>query len=245
MIRQLIIYVLCVCLCGPAFALTEFQKNNPDGKKYEFVRSYISALSYFSNIDQRWKKAALKKVYAGKDVDIMRAYVAILIKDDADLRIAKNFLTKYLNGPNLLMHKAADTFISACLTEIAINARAKEVWDQWYAVKSNNRATFANERAFVKAQEELAYKRRDAEQFVIESSLLTTKVIKSAQNVNEKGHLLAITAKERERLLDHLDEFGKDTMDWGLKPNQTTLQASIAVLREVLEDSVWTTLDSK
>ena len=40
----------------PAHAADEFSKNNPDVKKYEFARSYITALSYMKDIDDRWDK---------------------------------------------------------------------------------------------------------------------------------------------------------------------------------------------
>lgn len=220
----------------------EFKKNNPDIGKFEFARSYISALNYLNNIDIRYKISP-KKLYAGDDVQIMRGYVTYLIKDNADARIAKNYLGKYLESPSPLIRKTADTFIAACKTAIAINEKEKEIWDQWYAVKSNNFATSKNERAFVKAQEELAFKRKEAAKSFIEASVLLTTVLKSQRNADDQGRMLAITAKERAALLKHLDKFGKDTLEWGLKPGQSASQASVAVLREILEDSIYTTLD--
>ena len=68
---------------------------------------------------------------------------------------------------------------------------------------------------------------------------MLTKVLLSQENKDDKGKQLAITAKERNKLLDDLDVYGKDVMDWGIKPGQTTLEASIAVIRELLEDPVF------
>jgi hypothetical protein len=169
--------------------------------------------------------------------------VTLLIKDDTDFRIAKNYLTKYLDSENLLIRRTADLFIAGCMTGLAINAKEKEIWDQWYAVKSNNLASFVNERAFIKAQEELGIKRKENNKTIVEASVLMTKVLKSARNIDERGHVLAITSREKEKLLDHLDEFGKQTLDWGLKAGQDHVQASIAVIREVLEDTIYLALD--
>ena len=56
---------------------------------------------------------------------------------------------------------------------------------------------------------------------------------------------MAITAQQRQKLLDKLDSFGSETLHWGLESGQDTLEASIAVIREVLEDSVWISIDEK
>ena len=67
----------------------------------------------------------------------------------------------------------------------------------------------------------------------------------SEKNKNDKGHRLAITAQQRQKLLDKLDSFGSDDLDWGLKSGQSTLEGSVAVIREVLEDSIWISIDEK
>lgn len=228
---------------SPVQASLEFKKNNPDIGKYAFAQSYIASLSYLNVMYLRWQQTSPKKVYAGDDVKVMHGYVAYLIKDNLDLRIAKNYLNKYLQAKNPLIRKTAETYISACLTLILINDKEKEVWDQWYAIKSNKLDTKANEKAFIRKQEEFALKRKEAYKAVIESSIFLTKVLKSERNDSDKGHVLAITAKERNSLLKHLDEYGKGVLDWGLKSGQDYMQASIAVIREVLEDTINTCLD--
>ncbi len=227
---------------GPA-VLGNFQKNNPDIGKYEFVRSYISALTYLKNVNERWKKTDGRRVFKGSDITIMRGYVSYLIKDNTDLRIAKNYFSKYLKSANHLIRKVADSFTVACMRLIAINEKEKSIWDQWYAVKGNGLATRANETAFLNAQQELALLRRDAQKSIVEATVLLTTVLKSEHNQNERGRLLAITAKQREKLLKYLDDVGKENLDWGLKPGQDHVQASIAVLREILEDSIYSVVD--
>lgn len=220
-----------------------FKLNNPDVGKYEFSRSYISALGYLNVINERWKKSSPKNVYAGDDIKIMRGYVAYLIKDNADLRIAKNYLIKYLASRNILIRKTADTFIAACQTEIAINDQERAIWDQWFAVKSNNLDSRVNEKAFLKTQEQLSLDRKVARRGVIEASVLLTKVLRSELNANEKGKILAVNTKDRAKLLDYLEGYGSEMIAWGLKPGQDYVQASVAIIREVLEDSIYKSID--
>jgi len=87
--------------------------------------------------------------------------------------------------------------------------------------------------------------RKEADKNIIQASILLTKVLASDKNVNGRGHLLAITAQQRQKLLDKLDSFGSDNLDWGLKTGQSTLEGSVAVIREVLEDSLWVSIDEK
>ncbi len=226
-----------------ALALGEFKQNNPDHGKLAFAKSYISALSYLKAINERWEKNSPKKVFIDSDVTLMRGYVSFIIKDNMDLRIAKNYLAPYLQSNNLLVRKTADTFITACMTEIAINEKEKQIWDQWYAVKSNKFDTKNNEKAFVKAQQELSEKRKTSRNAIIEATMLLTSVLKSERNLDEKGRILALTRKERKALLNYLDETGRDVLDWGIKPGQDHWQASVALIREVLEDPLYTTLN--
>lgn len=226
-------------LSAPAYAEGAFKKDNPDPGKYEFARSYISALSYFYAIDQRWTQNPPKKKFAGQDLKIIRRSMEYLVWDNADLRIAKNYMVKYLYVPNALMRKASDMMIAACYRDIALNNQEKRLWQDWLDKKFLRLAINQDERAFIKAQEALEHKRKESDKSIIEASILMTRVLLSQDNPDEKGHRLAITSKERNQLVDHLDRFGRLVSDWGLKDGQTTLEASIAVIREVLEDSVW------
>ena len=236
----------CITLLCPfhlAEASQEFKENNPDIGKFYFAQSYISALGYLNSIQIRWQKTSPKKLYAGDDIKVMRGYVAYLIKDNLDLRIAKNYLTKYLNADNALIRKTADTFIASCIIMIEINEKEKIVWDQWYAIKSKKFDSRVNEKKFILKQEEFALKRKEIYKGVIEATVFLSKVLKSDRNADEKGYILALTKKEKSSLLKHLDEYGKHVLDWGLKPGQDHVKASIAIIRETLEDTINTCLD--
>lgn len=222
---------------------SEFSKNNPDVQKYEYARSFIASLTYIKSVQERWRRSDPAKKYQGsKDVTLMRGFLSYLIKDNADLRVAKNYLVPYLQSSNALIRKSADTFILGCNTVIAINDKEKEIWDQWNAIKANDFGTRANETAFLNAQEALALKRKEAYKHIIQSSILLSKVLRSERNKDENGKLLAISEVQRQKLIKNLDEVGRKNLDWGLKPGQSFQQASVAIIREILEDPIYKSL---
>jgi hypothetical protein len=243
--RLLIFFIICGVIAHPAHAGDEFSKNNPDIKKYEFARSYITALSYMKDIDDRWDKNAPKKFFADQKNKMILATINDLALDSSDLLIIKNYLLKYMTSPNTLMRKIADIVVVASSREIAINHEEKTLWEKWYDLNAAGQATRSREIDFVKTQDYLELRRKEADKNIIQASVLMTRLLISDENKNGRGHLLAITAQQRQKLLDKLDSFGRDTLDWGLKPGQSTLEASIAVIREILEDSIWISIDEK
>ena len=229
----------------PACAADVFSKNNPDLKKYEFARSYITALSYMKDIHDRWHKNAPKKILAHQKYKMIKATINDLALDNSDLRIMKNYLLKYMSSSNMLMRKVADMVVVNTSREIVLNDQERKLWQKWYDLNAAHQATRPKEIDFVKTQHRMAFRRKEADKNIIQASILMTKVLISEQNKNGRGHRLAITTQERQKLLDKLDSFGANTLDWGLKPGQTTLEGSIAVIREILEDSLWLTIDEK
>ena len=224
-------------------AASNFAQMNPDVQKYEYARSFIASLKYIKAVHERWHKSNPSKDLKGsKDITLMRGYLSYLIKDNADLRISKNYLTAYLESPNALIRKSADMYILGCNTVIAINDKEKQIWDQWNAVKSNGLGTRRNETAFLDSQEILALKRKEAFKYIIRASIMLTKIIRSDKNKDESGKILAIKSDERKKLLKSLDDIGKANLDWGLKPGQSFQEASVSVIREILEDPIYKTL---
>ena len=247
MIRRLLL-VFAICggsIVHPVYAADEFVKNNPDVRKYEFARSYITALSYMKDIDDRWNKNAPKKLFANDKNKMILASINDLALDSSDLLVIKNYLLKYLTSPNMLMRKVADIVVVATSREISINHEEKSLWEKWYDLNTAGQATRPKEVEFVKNQYAMELRRKEADKDIIHASEMMTKVLISDKNENVKGHLLAITAQQRQKLLDKLDSFGNDNLDWGLKPGQSTLEGSIAVIREILEDSIWISIDEK
>ena len=241
--KQLICFLTGILIFTGSFqalaAENQFKKNNPDGNKYEFARSYISALSYFREIENRWSKKSPKKKFPKEDLKIIRGNIEYYVLDNSSLRIVKGYMGKYLSSPNPLMRKVADMVLVACEKEIVLNDKAKNLWQNWLEYKTKAKPKPSEEKEFVASQRQLELQRKEADKSIIKASVLLTKVLLSQDNSNDKGRFLAITSTQRDKLVADLDVYGKDVTDWGLKPGQSTLDASIAVIREVLEDSVF------
>jgi len=246
-IRRLLLLLVIsgLFITQPARAADDFSKNNPDILKYEFARSYITSLSYMKQIYDRWNANAPKKHFANQQKKMIMATLNDLALDNSDLRIIKGYLLKYLTAHNMLMRKVADIVVVATSREIAINDEEKTLWEKWYDLINAAQATRPKEIDFVKVQHGLELRRKEADKDIIQASVLMSKVLISDKNKNGKGHLLAVTAQQRQKLLDKLDSFGSDNLDWGLKAGQRTLEGSIAVIREILEDSIWISIDEK
>jgi len=244
--RLLILFVIyAVVIVRPACAADEFSKNNPDIYKYEFARSYITALSYMREIYDRWNKNAPKKLFASDKPKMIRATIEDLAYDNSDLRVIKNYLLKYLTSPNRLMRKVADIVVVSTSREIAINDDEKTLWEKWFDLNAAGQASRPKEIDFVKTQYAMELRRKEFDKEIVQASVLMTKVLISDKNKNGKGHLLAVNSQQRQKLLDKLDSFGGDNLDWGLKSGQRTLESSISVIREVLEDSIWISIDEQ
>ncbi len=171
-----------------------FKKNNPDGNKYEFARSYISALSYFQAIRTRWEKVPPKKKFAKDDIKVIHLSMDYLVNDNADLRVAKNYMIKYLDSPNSLMRKVSDLMIVACDRDIALNNKLKNLWQDWLIKKlQEKKVKPEDEKLFIEAQSDLELKRKESDKSIIKASILLTKVLLSQDNTNNKGKLLPIT----------------------------------------------------
>ena len=125
----------------PVHAADEFGRNNPDIKKFEFARSYISALSYMKDINDRWGKNAPRKLFAHQKNKMILATINDLALDSSDLRIIKNYLLKYLISPNMLMRKVADIVVVSTSREIAINDEQKKLWQKWYDLNKAHQVT--------------------------------------------------------------------------------------------------------
>ncbi len=208
---------------------------------YEFTRSYIHALSFCYNISQRWRKQSKIIKNAKSSNKVIEEYLNDLVKDNVDWRVAKNYLEKYLQSPDPMVKKIADSFIVSSERNIALNDDAKRLWITWQALVASKQATHQKERAFVNAQEDLSFKRKEADKIFIEATVLLTKYLLGGDG---QSKTLSLTDKQRDGLIRRLDDFAKEYTDWGLKPGQSTVEASVAVLREVLEDSIYTTAGS-
>jgi hypothetical protein len=237
--------MLCLFIAVPAGAEDPgaFKRYNPDGLKYEFARSYIASLGYLNSVDRRWKKSTSLKKKSPPDKYIAWN-IERLIYDNMDIRVAKNYMTKYFATSNLLMRKVTDSYVFSCDQLVEVNRQEREAWENLKKLKEDNQFDAVQEKEFIAQQEDIALRRKEAMRGVVSASVLMTKVLLS-ENTKEKDikKRLALSTEQREKLVDKLDSYAKDNLDWSLKPGQTFVQAAEASVREVLEDSFYLSAD--
>jgi len=243
--KFILILMLTVGAASSAQAETmaPFKKYNPDGMKYEFARSYIASLAYLNSVDQRWKKTDSIKKKSSQE-KFIAWNIERLIYDNMDIRVAKNYMTKYFQDKNLLMRKVVDTYVYTCDQLVDVNRQERDVWESAKLLLDREELNGSVEKKFLADQERIAGRRKEAMQGVVAASVLMTKVILS-EDTKEKDtkKRLAISGEQREKLIDKLDSYAKDNMDWSLKPGQTFVEAAEASVREVLEDSFYLSAD--
>jgi hypothetical protein len=244
-------YILVLVMLGlavvPSVSRAEesgaFKRYNPDGMKYEFARSYIASLAYLNSVDARWKKSTdIKK--KNPEEKFITWNIERLVYDNMDIRVAKNYMTKYFRTDNLLMRKVTDSYVYACDQLIEVNRQERDLWESLKKLKETKSFNAVKEKTFIADQESLSVRRREGMKGIVSSSVLMTKVLLS-ENTREKDvkKRLALSSEQREKLVDKLDTYAKDNLDWSLKPGQTFVQAAEASVREVLEDSFYLSAD--
>lgn len=220
-----------------------FKRNNPDIMKYDFARSYITSFGYLETMDKRLEQAQKAKSQ-NDEFGFIQWNLDRLAKDNMDIRIAKNYVGKYFNVPNSLMRKVIDTYAYSCDQLIGLNTKERALWNQMYIYNKRGEVTPEQDKEFVQEHGKIAASRKESMRGILESSVLLTKVLNS-ENVREKAvkKRLALSSRERDKLVRKLDTFAGDNLDWGMKPGQTYLQGSVATIREVLEDPTFPSAD--
>ena len=224
---------------------SQLQKYNPDGEKYEFVKDYLTSLSYLKINAKRSTSAVAVGFEDLNSTDKIKVSIDILVQENANLRVARNFLKGYKNNPqNGLIIKVTDLFEAMCDEQIDFNKREINLYKQLYesldkSSKSNKKLEYKNEELA------LAEERRESFKKLLEASMLVNKVLIS-DRVNEDGKmvLLGVTREERKKLLKKLDAFYEDEYKGNLRAGQSFLQGSVSVIRELLENSDGYALDS-
>ena len=249
MIRSISIFFLCVFLshsvCVHAQDAAPYKIYNPNGGKYDFARSYITSLGYLKGVESRWKRSDEVKKKDGEE-KLVEWNIERLIMENMDVRVAKNYMTKYLKTNNSLMYKVVDSYSKVCDQLVSLNIQERQRWEELKGWKEKGEFNGQKDQQFVKIQEDFARQRKETMREIVENAIFMTKVLLD-ENTKEKQikKHLALTSQEREKLIRKLDAFAKDNLDWGLKEGQTFLQAAEASIREVLEDPAYLSADEK
>lgn len=224
--------------------IEKFKAYNPDGQKYEFVRNYLTSLSYFKANDEKSENVVIKISSELDDADKVASLIENLVQENANLRAARNLLKKYKTSPNGLILKVTDLFAKVCDEQIDFNDREKNILKNLHDVLVKADIQNFDKRDFVRTQRWLASERKESLKKLLEASMLVKKVLVS-NKPDAYGELtsLGITKEERKKLLSKMNDlFGKNYRG-ELQEGQSFIKGSILVIRGVLEDTTWGTID--
>lgn len=240
--------LLSITVCGSSsFAqldvddIEKFRQYNPDKDKYRFTNTFITSLVYLYANEQRDSTVG---VNFDKASDIVKMRDIILI-NNINLRIARNYMKKYLGSENRLIVKATDDFILFCDELIAYNKEEYGWLDKLYKVKLKKKMSQFDKAEFSDMQNKLYGLRKQSYQQLLETVALINQILVSSK-VDYNGELsyLGLTENQRSRLVDRLADFeGQGYEEEDPQQGQSYLQASITNLKTMLSDFQWRTLD--
>ncbi len=240
--RRWVTVLLCaLCLAIPLTASAQsFRENNPDGEKYVFARSFIAGLGYYGKLDMRLKAEERAGNSYMRNIKVVKALVEARTLDNTELRVAKNYLVKYLDSRNLLIRKVAYNTIGAYQQHIIVSSSERRLWQSYQRFLEKGVPRKFDRESFARQMATLSEGRKAAAIAVLAAVVMFKAVLLSAQRcADEACHELALTAAEREKLVRKLDGFAGNNTDWGIKEGQATFEAAVAAIREILEDTIF------
>ena len=143
-----------------------------------------------------------------------------------------------------------DSALQPTANELSPNAKVKlfrrlfrgreDIYPVRWISKTTGKPGGFDETGFSGRMDPLVRERKEMSKGILTSAALIKKVLLSAARCEtEECQYLALTTDERRRLGAGLDQFARDNFQWGMKEGQSTFDASVAVIREVLEDPVF------
>lgn len=223
----------------------KFVQTNPDVMKYEFTRDFLTSLNYLRENDERFEDIAILAFTEEKDIKGVALLRDDLIRNNLNLRIARNYLKKYLEQrENGLMIKVADMFTEMCNQMIDYNNQEKKLLEELYYVQLKDEMDSFNMDRFTQRQNRIAQSRKKVLKKLLQTSMVASKVLISNQeNYYGEFDKLGITQEQRYKLLYRIDEFETDAYKGELRAGQTFLEGSIVTIREMLENYDYETID--
>jgi len=217
-----------------------FKTYNSDIDKYSFAKSFIVGLGYYHRVADRLAKEEAVAAGEKDELGAAKVYITYRTLDNAELRIAKNYLAKYLESSNGLVHSIARDTVAVYDRLLAMSLRERELWQVFLSYRSTGQPDDFSDEEFGAEQVATAREKKEVAKELIRQSILMTKALLSAERCeNEDCYELALNDDERHKLIQKLDEFSQGNMAWGMKPGQSTIEACVASIREVLEDPVY------
>jgi len=249
--------ITAVCLFNLAFIchagaqlykadFEQFKKNNADGNKYNFVKDYLLALDSIEKNGEKFDSwtEILAKENKGQSENI-KGYTDYLKQSNIHFRLAKNLLNKYKKSENMLIIKSVMIFNEACNAVAKSNNEERKLLSEYYELIKGNVDEPYDQSKLFEEQQRIAFQRKEAFKMILESSLYVKKILIS--NVpNRYGEFvrLGVTEVESDQLIDTLNSFFGANGQAGMAVGQNFLEASVAEIREILEDYSWLSKDS-
>lgn len=227
------------------FRPEKFARYNPDVDKYKFVSRYLTSLNYLKVNTQRdddvWSIVASDI----PEMEKIEALVNNIKLNNINLRTARNMLRKFRNSDNGLILQATDLFMKVCDAQIDFNNEERAWLDDLLDAKQSESSGDFDINQFLTNHQYLAGKRKESLKNILEASMFVNKILISEErDPYGEFYALGITSKERKKLLYKLDGFYGQEYEGELREGQTILEGSVAVIREILEDYNWESLDS-
>jgi hypothetical protein len=241
MLRLCIVFCCLFAFLPPVYASElSFRELNPDAGKYAFVKDYIFALSYYARVAQRLQLEGETAAASLEQQAVVRQLIANRTLDNTELRIARNYLKRYCSSASPFVRKTALTAVDAYQRLLTMSARERTLWSGFLRYITDGQPENFDEKEFSRQQVLLAQQKKEVAKDVLRASVLATRVmLSSAHCEDETCRVLDFTPAERDRLSAALATVPGINMDWGMKPGQSTVEASAAVIRESLEDPLY------
>lgn len=244
--------LLCICVVMVASAASaemlgndrKFRQYNPDWKKYEFTRDYLTSLGYIKKNYDRQDMIDL----TSDDPDVLNRIARMrdeLIHENVNLRVARNYLKRYKNqARNGLMLKVSDLFAAVCDELIILNSGQRNLLEEMHALQRRGEMDGEAALGLEERQKRINRDRREALKRLLRASILVTKILVSPdQNYYGEFDRLGITQEQRYKLLDKIRNFDEDSYHGELRSGQSFLEGSVVTIREILEDYNYETID--
>lgn len=221
-----------------------FAKLNPDGMKYEFVKHYLTALQHLQKVEQLQDDVpliALNDISLG----VLQSRADHLLQENANLRVARNLVDRYRQSDNGFILKVSEIFSNTCESLIILNSQERDLILSFINRDVSGMSFDGKAKEEYGArQNEFSSQRKAVSAGILEASIYVSKLLRSSQ-LSSGGQIfrLGISLDERLKLKEFLRGFGYPADVVDIQPGQTFVEGSVAVIRRILEDDSFGTLD--
>lgn len=237
-------FVWAVDASATAADVKLFKTYNADIDKYAFTRSFIMSVGNYKRVADRLMAEGDIKAKRGADQRLILKYIEDRTLDNTELRIARNYLTRFVKSRNGLIQKVSRQAVMAYDRTLALSMRERDLWQVFYRFKMTGLPEDFNEPQLVEQLLGIFAEKKETDKNLLSASMLIRILLLSGERCDgEACKNLALTADERHRLVGYLDDFARDNTAWGIKAGQSPVEGCVAAIREVLEDQIYSSRD--